>query len=335
MTVPVDAVLLSAATAAAVGIVGAVVILAVARARVVAAAVAAPLVVVLSVTAGVVAGAGSMLLSSDELSGILLVLLASVPAALVVGVLVAARIQAMARDAQRAATAAETERRVEGQRRDLVAWVSHDLRTPLAGIRATAEGIEDGVLTDAPAAAASIRRDALRMSAMVDDLLMLSRLQAPSVVLERSDADVGDLVSDTVAALRPIADAAGVELTGSAPTGVRAKVASPELRRAVGNLVVNAIRHTPAGGAVDTTVAVTDGRAVVSVSDGCGGIPPTDLPHVFETGWRGTAARQPDAGAGLGLAIVQGVAEAHQGSTSVRNRPPGCVFELALPLTSR
>lgn len=334
MTVPVDAVLVSAAAAAVVGIVGAIVVLAIARVRVVAAAIAAPLVVVLSVTAGVVAGAGSMLLSQDELSGILLVLLATVPAALIVGVLVAARIQAISRDAERAATAAETERRVEGQRRDLVAWVSHDLRTPLAGIRATAEAIQDGVVTDARAGAASIRRDALRMSAMVDDLLMLSRLQAPSVALERTEVDVGDLVSDTVAALQPLADAAGVELTGGAPTGVRATVASPELRRAIGNLVTNAIRHTPRGGAVDTTVAVDDGRAVVSVSDGCGGIPDSDLPHVFETGWRGSTARQPDAGAGLGLAIVRGVADAHHGFASVRNRPPGCVFELGLPVAT-
>ena len=79
-------------------------------------------------------------------------------------------------------------------------------------------------------------------------------------------------------------------------------------------------------------MAVADGRAVVAVADGCGGIPAADLPHVFETGWRGTAARQPDAGAGLGLAIVRGVADAHRGSATVRNAPGGCVFELSLPL---
>ena len=332
MTVDVDALLFSAAAAAAVGIAGAVVVLAIARVKVVAAAIAAPLVVVLSVAAGVIAGAASMLLSSADLSGILLVLLATVPAAVAVGVVIATRIQSAAREAERAAAAAETERRVEGQRRDLVAWVSHDLRTPLAGIRATAEAVQDGVLTDAPAAAASISRDALRMSAMVDDLLMLSRLQAPSVALERTDVDVGDLVSDTIASVRPLADAADVALTGSAPTGLRASVASPELRRAIANLVVNGIHHTQAGGVVDTTVAVADGRAVVAVSDGCGGIPAIDLPHVFETGWRGTAARQPDAGAGLGLAIVRGVADAHHGSATVRNASRGCVFELSVPL---
>src|SRR6187431_1696815 len=195
MTVNLDALLFSALAAAAVGAAGAAVVLAIARVRVVAAAIAAPLVVVLSVTAGVVAGANSMLLPASDLAGILLLLLATLPAAVAVGVVIATRIRSAERDAARAAAAADAERRVEGQRRDLVAWVSHDLRTPLAGIRATAEAVQDGVLTDAPAAAASIRRDALRMSAMVDDLLLLSRLQAPSVTLERTDIDIGDLVS--------------------------------------------------------------------------------------------------------------------------------------------
>jgi len=98
------------------------------------------------------------------------------------------------------------------------------------------------------------------------------------------------------------------------------------------NLVVNGIRHTPPGGAVDTTVALADGQAVVAVADGCGGIPDDDLPHVFETGWRGTAARRPDAGAGLGLAIVRGVADAHRGTATVHNAGGGCVFELSLSL---
>ena len=334
MTVNLDALLFSALAAAVVGAAGAAVVLAIARVRVVAAAIAAPLVVVLSVTAGVVAGANSMLLPAGDLAGILLLLLATLPAAVAVGVVIATRIRSAERDAARAAAAADAERRVEGQRRDLVAWVSHDLRTPLAGIRATAEAVQDGVLTDAPAAAASIRRDALRMSAMVDDLLLLSRLQAPSVTLERSDIDIGDLVSETVAGLRPIADAAGVSLTGGAPTGVRATVASPELRRAIANLVTNGIRHTAPGGAVDTTVGVVHGKAVVAVADGCGGIPAHDLPHVFETGWRGTASRQPDAGAGLGLAIVRGVADAHGGFATVRNARRGCVFELSVPLAS-
>ncbi len=334
VSVSTDALLFSAGAAAATGIVGAALVLALARVRVAAAAIVAPLVVVLSIAVGVVVGAASMLLTAGDMTGLLLVLLASVPAALAAGIVIAARIQSAARAAERAAAAAETERRVEGQRRDLVAWISHDLRTPLAGIRATAEGIHDGVLPDAAAAAVTIQRNAQRMSDMVDDLLTLSRLQAPSVALERTDVDVGDLVSDTVASLRPLADAGGVTLSGRAETGVRARVAAPELRRAVANLVANGIRHSPPGTTVETTVALRDGAFRIAVADACGGIAPDDLPHVFETGWRGTAARPADAGAGLGLAIVRGVADAHRGSATVRNAAAGCVFELELPLRS-
>ncbi|MEV5070126.1 HAMP domain-containing histidine kinase [Microbacterium sp. LMI12-1-1.1] len=334
MTVSTDALLFSAGAAAATGIVGAALVLALARVRVAAAAIVAPLVVVLSIAVGVVVGAASMLLTAGDMTGLLLVLLASVPAALAAGIVIAARIQSAARAAERAAAAAETERRVEGQRRDLVAWISHDLRTPLAGIRATAEGIHDGVLPDTAAAATTIQRNAERMSDMVDDLLTLSRLQAPSVALERTDVDVGDLVSDTVASLRPLADAGGVTLAGRAETGVRARVAAPELRRAVANLVANGIRHSPSGSMVETTVELHDGAFRIAVADACGGIAADDLPHVFETGWRGSAARPTDAGAGLGLAIVRGVADAHRGSATVRNAAAGCVFELELPLRS-
>jgi signal transduction histidine kinase len=328
------ALLLSASAAAVTGVLGAALVLALARLRIALAAVTAPLVVVLSVAVGVLVGAASMLLTPADLAGLLLVVLASVPAALAAGVVIAARIQSTARAAERAAAAAETERRVEGQRRDLVAWISHDLRTPLAGIRATAEGIHDGVLSDTEAAVTAIQRNAQRMSDMVDDLLTLSRLQAPSVALDRSDVDIGDLVSDTVATLRPLAAAGGVELTGGAETGIRARVAAAELRRAVANLVSNGIRHSPAGATVETTVELREDSVVVAVADACGGIPPAELLHVFETGWRGTTARQPDAGAGLGLAIVRGVADAHRGTATVRNAARGCVFELSLPVAA-
>lgn len=107
-----------------------------------------------------------------------------------------------------------------------------------------------------------------------------------------------------------------------------------EMARVIANLLVNAIRHTPADG----TVAVTaEGRAdgvVLSVTDGCGGIPEEDLARVFDTGWRGSEARTPPAGAGLGLAIVRGIVEAHAGRTHVRNVPGGCRFEVTLPVAA-
>ena len=106
------------------------------------------------------------------------------------------------------------------------------------------------------------------------------------------------------------------------------------LRRALTNLVVNAIRHTPHDGAIDLHAEVgADGAATITVTDGCGGIPETDLQRVFEVGWRGDHARtpRPEGGAGLGLAIVQGIVVAHGGTVTVTNVTGGCCFELRLP----
>jgi signal transduction histidine kinase len=109
-----------------------------------------------------------------------------------------------------------------------------------------------------------------------------------------------------------------------------------EMTRVLANLLANAIHRTPADG----TVAVSARRdsasqsVVLSVTDGCGGIPADDLPRVFDTGWRGTGARTPPAGAGLGLAIVRGIVEAHHGHASVHNVPGGCRFEVLLPAAS-
>jgi signal transduction histidine kinase len=106
------------------------------------------------------------------------------------------------------------------------------------------------------------------------------------------------------------------------------------MTRVLANLLANAIHRTPADG----TVAVSARRdeasdsVVLSVSDGCGGIPPDDLPRVFDTGWRGTGARTPPAGAGLGLAIVRGIVEAHHGRAAVQNIPGGCRFDVVLPV---
>jgi signal transduction histidine kinase len=150
-----------------------------------------------------------------------------------------------------------------------------------------------------------------------------------------TEVDVGDLVSEAVAALLPLADVEGVRLAGSAAPMVRAVVAPGEVRRAVANLVVNGIRHTPRGGEVTTTVTRDADRVVVDVVDQCGGIPDEVIGRVFETGYRGTAARTPGGGrgSGLGLAIVAGVARAHGGSAEVANVEGGCRFTLGLPVS--
>jgi signal transduction histidine kinase len=335
MPTQVSAVLLAAAVTFLVGLLGVLVVVALSRRSVGWAAVAAPVVVVLAVAAGVYASARAMFLQPEDSATVLLVLLAAVPVAAVLGGLVARRVI----EADRAATAdrmaRELEARAEADRRELVAWVSHDLRTPLAGIWAISEAVEDGVAADVPAAMRQVRDAVGQMGDLVDTLLALSRLQAADPALQKTEVDVGDLVSEAVAALLPLADVEGVRLAGSAAPMVRAVVAPGEVRRAVANLVVNGIRHTPRGGEVTTTVTRDADRVVVDVVDQCGGIPDDVIGRVFETGYRATPARTPGGGggSGLGLAIVAGVAQAHGGFAEVANVEGGCRFTLGLPVS--
>ncbi|WP_308250280.1 sensor histidine kinase [Sphaerisporangium fuscum] len=232
----------------------------------------------------------------------------------------------------------ERERALEGARRELVAWVSHDLRTPLAGMRAMAEALEDGVAADDATVRryhTRIRLEVDRLSHMVDDLFELSRIHAGALRLSPRRIGVGDLVADTLAGAEALAGAKGVRLVGEAGPVPPVNADAAELGRALRNLVVNAIRHTPADGTV-VVRAVADHQAVrLSVADCCGGIPEDDLPRVFDVAFRGETARTPgpDRGAGLGLAIARGIVEAHQGAITVVNEGAGCRFEIALPLS--
>jgi signal transduction histidine kinase len=233
----------------------------------------------------------------------------------------------------------ERERRMEQSRRQLIAWVSHDLRTPLAGIRAMTESLADGITTDPTRYHERIRAEVTRLSAMVDDLFELSRIESGTLTLTPDKVEVGDLVSDTVASMEAVARTRGIRLTGEADGPLIIEADPRKLSRLLSNLVTNAIRYTPAGGRVHVAAAAEADMVLMSVTDACGGIPEADLAHVFDPSWRGTEARTPGAdgggtdgaGAGLGLAIVRGIAEAHQGRVSVVNTGDGCCFEVHLP----
>ncbi|WP_185027652.1 sensor histidine kinase [Streptomyces candidus] len=227
----------------------------------------------------------------------------------------------------------EREQALETSRRELVSWISHDLRTPLAGLRAMAEALEDGVAEDPARYHRQIRTEVDRLNVMVGDLFELSRIHAGSLALTPVRLSLYDLVGDALAGADPLAREHGVRLVGERVEAVPVEVDGREMSRVLSNLLVNAIRRTPADGTV--AVAAEPGpeprTVVVSVTDGCGGIPEADLPRVFDTGWRGTEARTPPGGAGLGLAIVRGIVEAHAGRADVRNVPGGCRFEVTLP----
>ncbi|WP_069173862.1 sensor histidine kinase [Streptomyces griseus] len=225
----------------------------------------------------------------------------------------------------------ERERALEASRRELVAWISHDLRTPLTGLRAMSEALEDGMAADAGRYLRQIRTEVERMNDMVGDLFELSRIHAGSLTLAPTRISVEDLVGDALAGAHPLARAHGVRLVGDRIDAVPVEVDGKEMSRVLGNLLINAIRRTPADGTVAVAAQRSQGGVVLSVTDGCGGIPEEDLTRVFDTGWRGSHARTPPAGAGLGLAIVRGIVEAHAGTAGVRNVTGGCCFEVTLP----
>ena len=239
----------------------------------------------------------------------------------------------LARSSDRLRAARDREHRLEQSRRELVAWVSHDLRTPLAGLRAMAESLDDGLAADPARYHRQILKEVERMAAMVDDLFELSRIHAGSLNLTLQPMALRDVVSESLAGALPVAELRHVEIGGDVSPDVEVRADPAALTRVVGNLVMNAIRHTRADGVVLVEGRRTGEAIELSVTDGCGGIDPGDLESVFEVGWRGTGARtpEPDAGAGLGLAIVKGLVEAHAGTVMVHNHGAGCRFLVRLP----
>ena len=245
--------------------------------------------------------------------------------------LLAARLQAA--DDQRAA--------LDRERRELTAAISHDLRTPLASLRAMTEALNDGIV-DEPAEVrryyATMRREIERLSRMIDDLFELSQLDAGALKLERLPISVQDIAAEVVDAMQAAARLAGVELilnVDSSPPEI--EVDGGRIERAIGNLVRNALEHTPGGGRVLVSVAATNGNVDLRVADSGSGIAPSDLPHVWERFYRADTSRGRNGngdGAGLGLAITRGIVEAHGGSVeAISGGGDGATFVLRLPLS--
>jgi len=297
------------------------------RGRSIAVHISALLVItVTAVVAGVVAVAQAMFLSDHDLQVVVLTISAAAVVSLIVGIMFGRRLAAQAMWAASA----------EKSRRDLVAWVSHDLRTPLAGLRAMAEALEDGVVRD-PATVADyhrrIRTETDRMSLLVDDLFELSRINAGALRLKPTSVPLGDVVSDAIATAAPLAATRGIKILAPETGWPTVTASEPELARVVGNLIMNSVRYTPADGTVQIEAGRDSDDVWLTVSDSCGGIPDDDLPRVFDVAFRGSKARTPTdtAGGGLGLAIVRGLVEAHGGRVNAGNVDGGCKFEVRLP----
>ena len=278
-------------------------------------------------------GAGLHELVSDSASGAPIA--ADAPAQVAAPRELAQVLEDLAETRRTLAESRARERAAEQARQELVSFMSHDLRTPLAGLRALSEGLEDGVITDVPRAMSQLRATIARMSVLVDDLFALSRVRGAGEAKPQTMVSLAELVSDVASESAVSASTQGVQLKVDLPDGDRLAVlgSSDDLARALTNLTTNAIRHTDPGLAVKLEGRRTnDGHIRIGVIDSCGGIPDASLPRVFDAGWRGTTSRSTDDdGAGLGLAIARGVVESHDGEISVRNVEGGCRFDVTLP----
>jgi signal transduction histidine kinase len=364
---------IAAGTAALAAVAGALVLVALRRRPVGIQAAALALTTVVAVSAGAYAAAEAMFISEHDLSALLVVLIAAATVGVVASLVLGGRVQSASSSLVRVARgiggegpparaplgapeelarlgrelddmerrlweSRERERMLDESRRELVAWVSHDLRTPLAGIRAMAEALEDGVVEDPETRAryyVRLREEADHLAALVDDLFELSRTQAGAVRLEFERVSLQDLVSDALAGAAPIAAAKGVRLDGRVlGPPPELEVSAPELLRALRNVLENAIRHTPCDGAVVVEAGIDErlpDQVYVSVTDSGGGVPVEHIDRIFDVAFQVDRARTPGGGAGLGLAIAKGFVDAHHGEITVRNEDGGARFTVRLP----
>jgi signal transduction histidine kinase len=206
-------------------------------------------------------------------------------------------------------------------KRELVAWASHDLRTPLTSMRAMLEAIEDG-LAEPSQYLPTLHEQVRLLSTLVDDLFELARIDAGALTLELRQTRIADLVDSTLRGLEPEAAVLNVGLAADLDHDVVATVAPEKIERVLYNLLTNALQHTPADGSVAVRLERRDLELLVHVEDTGDGLPADTSELVFERFWRADPAR-PRNGAGLGLAIARGIVEAHGGRIWAENRDGG------------
>lgn len=242
--------------------------------------------------------------------------------------------------AEQLQAADKKQRELEGLRRDLVAWASHDLQTPLTSMRAILEALADGVVDDPEMVKRYLntaQRDVMSLSALIDDLFQMSQLDAGGFPLNRDRSSLSDLVSDTLESFSELAYRESIALEGRVDADVDPVTMDTQaIGRVLNNLISNALRHTPAGGEILLLARRTGSGVEVSVRDTGEGIQARDIPHIFDRFYRGEKSRnRGTGGAGLGLAIARGIVRAHGGDIRVESEAgKGTQFTFTIPYRS-
>jgi signal transduction histidine kinase len=224
--------------------------------------------------------------------------------------------------------AAQRQQELEDYRRDLVAWVGHDLQTPLASMRAIIEALADDMVQDSETRnryLLTAKREIQALSGLIDDLFQLAQLDAGGIELFRESNSLSDLISDTVESFSAIASEKQITLSGEAHRDVDPVLMDARrIGRVLDNLVGNAIHHTTGGGTISLIARRTDQEIEVEVRDTGEGLDPEDIPYLFDRFYRGDKSRnRATGGVGLGLAIAKGFVEAHQGTIYAKTNPEG------------
>ncbi|HET9907152.1 MAG TPA: ATP-binding protein, partial [Anaerolineales bacterium] len=220
----------------------------------------------------------------------------------------------------------QKQRELENMRRDLIAWVSHDLQTPLTSMRAILEALSDGVVDEPEMVNRYLntaQRDVRSLSALIDDLFQMAQLDAGGFPLSRAQASLSDLVSDTLESFSELAYRDSITLQGKVEPNVDPVFMDTQaIGRVLNNLISNALRHTSAGGKIHVSARRMVEGVELTVSDTGEGIRAEDIPHIFESFYRGEKSRnRGTGGSGLGLAITRGILRAHGGDIRVESEP--------------
>ena len=234
--------------------------------------------------------------------------------------------------------AEQKQREMDILRRDLIAWVGHDLRTPLTSIRAILEALADGLVEDPETVQRYLKtaqKDIRDLSLLINDLFEMSQMDAGGMHLDCQENSISDLISDTIESFTELSQRQGIVLRGKVEPGLDLiRMDTQRIGRVLSNLISNALRHTASGGQVLISAEwCSNGSCEVIVEDSGEGIQPEDLPYVFDQFYRGEKSRnRSTGGAGLGLAIAKGIVEAHGGSIRVESEAgKGAKFSFTLP----